>query len=202
LDALNDLFDNLNERFFENTLSKPVITIQSDRKATALSRFTPWESWQSGEENATEINLSANALDSEPLDKATALLREMCCLYAYQNGIKVFTRGGTYLNKRFKDIAEMRGLTVEQSKKNGYAETKLTAEARKIIEPLVSGLQRLKRVESIKDSGDKKPSNLTKWVCPAGCKQAVWAKKEVNIDCGVCKKQMVKAQQEKKDFES
>ena len=103
LDALNDLFDKLNERLFENALSKPVITIQNERKAT-LSRFTPWESWQSGEDNATEINISANLLDCEPLEKAAALLREMCCLYAYQNDIKIFTRGGAYHNKRFKDI--------------------------------------------------------------------------------------------------
>lgn len=189
LDALNDLFDKLNERFFENTLSKPVITIQGDRKSTALSRFTPWESWQAGEDNATEINISANLLDSEPLDKATALLREMCCLYAYQNNVKVFTRGGTYLNKRFKDIAEMRGLTVEQRKKNVYTETKLTAEARKIIEPLLSGFQRLKRVEGVKGS-DKKPSSTRKYACPK-CKKSARATKAVNILCIDCNCRMI-----------
>jgi len=122
--------------------------------------------------------------------KAAAMLREMCCLFAYQNNIKVFTRGGTYLNKRFKEIAEAHGLTVEQSKKHGYAETKLTSEARKVIEPLVSGLQALKRVENAKGGGDKRPSSTRKYKC-LRCRQNVRATKQVNIICGICNDRMV-----------
>jgi len=185
--ALNDLFDKLNKIFFESTLSKPVITIQHDRKARALGWFTPWESWRAGENGATEINMSANFLDRDPLEKAETLLHEMCHLYAYQNKIKDHARSGSYHNKRFKEIAESHGLIVEKSTQYGYAHTRLSDDAKAIIEPLTSNIQSLRRIEPIRKG---KSSSTRKYICPE-CEQSVRATKEVNIICGDCDVRMV-----------
>ena len=49
---LNKIFDLLNVTYFENALSKPVITIQSTPKA--YGHVTCGKVWQSGEESRHE----------------------------------------------------------------------------------------------------------------------------------------------------
>ena len=106
----------------------------------------------------------------------------MCHQYAYENNIKDCTRGGTYHNKRYKEIAERHGLEVSKSDKNGYNVTVLTTEARNIVEPIIS-LLTLKRVIQTKEASKK--SSTRKYMC-SECEMTVRATKEVNIKCGDC----------------
>ena len=50
---LNKIFDRLNETYFEGTLSKPIITIQSTPKA--YGHVSVYEVWQSGDANRREL---------------------------------------------------------------------------------------------------------------------------------------------------
>jgi len=187
LKAVNALYDFLNSTFFETTLSKPVITIQHDRKGRALGWFTPWESWTGGEETSPEINISANFLDREAIDTATTMLHEMCHQFAYARKIQDCSRSGTYHNKRFKEIAEEHGLVVTKTQKGGWNATTLTDEAKDKITPALLQIPALKRIEGAGKTS--KPSSTRKYVCPE-CEASVRATKEVNIICGDCDKQM------------
>ncbi|HEY8443285.1 MAG TPA: SprT-like domain-containing protein [Clostridia bacterium] len=187
LKAFNDLFDYLNETFFESALSKPVITIQANRKPNTLGWCTGYNAWQSGEEKSPEINLSADYLDRQPIDKVETLLHEMCHLYAFQNNIKDTSRSGNYHNKQYKEIAEKHGLKVEKSSKGGFDITTLTENAKQLIKPYVNNLQALKRISPLKIVTSK--SSTRKYICRS-CGLSVRATKEVNIICGDCNQRM------------
>ena len=63
---LNTIFDLLNARYFENTLSRPVITIQSTPKA--YGHYTLFDAWSvDGEQGMREINIDAGTL-SRPIE--------------------------------------------------------------------------------------------------------------------------------------
>ncbi len=119
---LNKIFDLLNAEFFENTLSRPTITIQSTPKA--YGHFTTREdTWVSTIGSTHEINIGAGTL-ARPIENVVAtLLHEMVHYYNHVNGVQDCSRGGTYHNKHFKAEAEARGLIVSKSEKYGYAHT-------------------------------------------------------------------------------
>ena len=115
---LNKIFDLLNEAYFESTLSRPTITIQSTPKAYGHFSLRD-DTWISKNGMSHEINIGAGTL-SRPIENVCAtLLHEMVHYYNYINGIQDCSRGNTYHNKRFKAAAEQRGLCVEHSDKYG-----------------------------------------------------------------------------------
>jgi len=183
LNAVNGLYDFLNVTFFESALSKPVITIQRARKENVLGTFTN-DVWVSGDERFSEINLSADYLDREPIDKAATVLHEMVHDYARHNGIKDHSRGGAYHNKQFKMLAEKYGMTVEQSEKGGWNVTRLTEDTKAKVLPALAEMPALRRSE-ISGKGKSKSSSTRKYVC-FGCGTSVRATKDVNIMCADC----------------
>jgi predicted SprT family Zn-dependent metalloprotease len=184
--AINDLFDFLNGAFFENALSKSVLTIQrADRGCYGW--FTAWSAWQSGDLKSTEINLCADYLDRPPLEVIGTILHEMCHLWAFKFGIKDTSRSGVYHNAKFKQIAEGRGLILEKDKKRGYVGRGLTEVAQKAVEPFLTRLVSLRRVSPVKP--DKKCSSTRKYVCPS-CGISVRATREVAIMCVDCNENM------------
>ena len=188
LKALNTAFDFLNEKLFENALSKSVITIQADTKARAYGWFTCYDAWLNTDENkSTEINISANYLDRPPHETISTLLHEMCHLYAYQHKIQDTSRSGTYHNARFKEIAENHGLNVVKVEKHGWTRTSLKDETKAIVEPILN-LLTLKRILPSMEKG--KTSSTRKYICP-DCEMTVRATKAVNIICGDCHVNMV-----------
>jgi len=187
LRLINEAFDFLNERFFENALSKTVITIQADVKARAYGWFTCYDAWSSTDDiKSPEINISANYLDRPPHETITTLLHEMCHQWAYENGVQDTSRRGTYHNKRFKEIAERFGLAVAHHSTYGWTITTMTEETRKIVEPILE-LLNIKRYVPQKAGG--KSSSTRKYACPA-CEMSVRATKMVNIVCGDCDEAM------------
>jgi rubrerythrin len=185
---LNGIYDFLNLTFFENTLSKTVITTQHDPKGKTYGWFTTWKAWEAEEEKANEINITNNYLDRNPEEIIGTLLHEMVHLYNFEKGIQDCSRGGTYHNKKFKEAAEAHGLIVGQSPKNGWAVTRLSEAAEKKIKSHVKTLTKIKRNEPV--NINTKKSNVRKYVCPI-CGNSVRATKEVNIICGDCNAQMI-----------
>lgn len=119
---LNKLFDLLNQRFFENELSRPTITIQSTPRAYGHFSMRD-DTWVSVTGSSNEINIGAGTL-ARPIENICAtLLHEMVHYYCHVNGIKDTSRGNTYHNKRFKEIAESHGLTVNHHEKYGWTIT-------------------------------------------------------------------------------
>ena len=57
----------------------------------------------------------------------------MVHLWNLQNGVQDTSRGGTYHNKKFKEVAEQHGLIIEQHPKYGWTLTKLNDEAQEFI---------------------------------------------------------------------
>ena len=84
---LNRIFDLMNQEFFESTLSRPTITIQSTPKA--FGHFSLREdTWISKNGQSHEINIGAGTL-ARPIEEVTAtLLHEMVHYHNFVNGVQ------------------------------------------------------------------------------------------------------------------
>lgn len=183
---LENAFDVLNEEYFENTLAKCAITIQSSPKA--YGHFTTKEVWQGGEETARhEINLGAENLNRPLVNTLATLLHEMVHFFCHVNAIKDVSRGGVYHNKRFKEEAEKRGLIIEYDKKIGWSKTTPSPSFVQFVKSKFSEIS----IESFRigdfgaDGRTAKKSSTRKYICPI-CAQGIRATKEVLILCGAC----------------
>ena len=204
---LNKMFDLLNQRFFENALSRPTITIQSTPKAYGHFSLRK-DTWISKIGGTHEINIGAGTL-SRPIEEVAAtLLHEMVHYYNYENGIQDCSRGNTYHNKRFREAAESRGLTVSHSDRYGWSHTKPADALLDFV--LENGLTDilLNRNEAtsfqiggtgthsggaVIGTGSKpKTSSTRKYICPC-CGMSVRATKVVRIACMDCDEQMLEA---------
>ena len=199
---LNRIFDLLNAEFFESTLSRPTITIQSTPKAYGHFSLRD-DTWVTKNGTTHEINLGAGTL-ARPIEEVTAtLLHEMVHYFNYEMGVQDCSRGGTYHNRRFKATAEERGLIVTQSEKYGWAHT---APSDRLLDfVLENGLTDIliNRNEFIgyrvtgtgTHSGTgisipPKKSSTRKYICPC-CGMSVRATRVVNIACMDCDEQML-----------
>ena len=199
---LNKIFDLLNEEYFESSLSRPTITIQSTPKA--YGHFSLREdTWISKLGATHEINIGAGTL-ARPIEEVVAtLLHEMVHYFNYENGIQDCSRGNTYHNKRFKDAAESRGLLVEHSEKYGWSHTSPSDALLEFVlrNDLTDILINRNEFVGFQISGTgahngagvttpPRPSSSRKYVCPC-CGQSVRATKAVRIACLNCMLQMV-----------
>ena len=200
---LNKIFDLLNEEFFESSLSRPTITIQSTPKAYGHFSLNK-DTWISKLGGTHEINIGAGTL-ARPIEEVVAtLLHEMVHYFNFIMGIQDCSRGNTYHNRRFKDAAEARGLIITHSEKYGYAHT---APSDKILEfCLRFGLTEIliNRNEqtyfrvgggSGAHSGANgtvtpRTSSTRKYICPC-CRMSVRATRTVRIACVDCQEQMI-----------
>ena len=200
---LNKIFDLLNEEFFESSLSRPTITIQSTPKAYGHFSLNK-DTWISKLGGTHEINIGAGTL-ARPIEEVVAtLLHEMIHYFNFIMGIQDCSRGNTYHNRRFKDAAEARGLIITHSEKYGYAHT---APSDKILEfCLRFGLTEIliNRNEqtyfrvgggSGAHSGANgtvtpRTSSTRKYICPC-CRMSVRATRTVRIACVDCQEQMI-----------
>ena len=201
---LNKVFDLLNEEFFENTLSRPTITIQSTPRA--YGHFSLREdTWVSKLGGTHEINIGAGTLARPIEEVAATLLHEMVHYYNFENGVQDCSRGSTYHNRRFKASAEAHGLRVEHTDKYGWSHTSpsdalldfiLKNELTDILinrneyngaHVYGTGARRVTETTS-----PPKPNSTRKYICPC-CGNSVRATKAVNIACLDCNVPMVLA---------
>ena len=199
---LNKVFDLLNDRFFENALSRPTITIQSTPRAYGHFSLRD-DTWVSKLGGTHEINIGAGTL-ARPIENVCAtLLHEMVHYFNYENGVQDCSRGNTYHNKRFKEAAESHGLAVEHSERYGWSHTSPSDALLDFV--LENGLSDIliSRNEcggfQIGGTGTHngagrsqppRPSSTRKYICPV-CGNSVRATKTVNIGCLDCGVQMI-----------
>lgn len=199
---LNKIFDLLNERFFENELSRPTITIQSTPRA--YGHFTTRsDTWISASGESHEINIGAGTLSRPIEDVVATLLHEMVHYYNHVNGVQDCSRGGTYHNKRFRDAATVRGLKVEHDAKYGWT---LTSPGEDLLDFVVENdltdilitRNDLHYPATTTTGGHiggnmkapPKKSSSRKYVCPC-CGISVRATKIVQIACLNCMEHMI-----------
>ena len=192
------IFGYLNETYFENALSKPVITIQSTPRAYGhVSVSKVWETEKGSPRH--ELNIGAGTL-SRPIENVVAtMLHEMVHIYCLQNNIKDTSRGYAYHNKRFKEEAEKRDLHIEYDSRIGYSITSptdnlLTFCLRYDLEDI-----QLNRTEGFRATPPtnggapspapatptKAPTSTRKYQCPR-CRCSVRATRDLLLICGQC----------------
>lgn len=191
----------LNTDIFGGQLETPVITIQSTPKA--YGHVTVAKVWEVKHENqANELNIGAGTL-SRPIEEIVAtMVHEMVHLENLQNGVQDTSRGGTYHNKAFKDLAEKRMLKIDHDQKYGWTITSVTEDLLNWCAALDLVDIQINRNEGYNFGGmgkgivppvagktPKKKSSTRKYVCPE-CGQTVRATKAVNIICGDCNETM------------
>ena len=201
---LNKVFDLLNAEYFENSLSRPTITIQSTPRAYGHFSLRD-DTWISKLGGTHEINIGAGTL-ARPIESICAtLLHEMCHYYNYQKGIQDCSRGNTYHNKRFKETAETHGLRVSHSDKYGWSHTEPSESLLDFVleNELTDILISRNEFSGFQITGTgthsgapsappSKPSSTRKYICPC-CGMSVRATRAVNIACLDCSEQMVLA---------
>ena len=207
---LNKLFDLLNQRFFENELSRPTITIQSTPRAYGHFSMRD-DTWVSVTGRSNEINIGAGTL-ARPIENICAtLLHEMVHEYCMETGIKDTSNNGVYHNRRFKEQAEAHGLTVDHHEKYGWTITSPSEELLDFI--IFQGWQDIQMGERLawsdmagtgagskapgsSQTGAPKPpkakSSTRRWVCPK-CGTIIRSTKEVRVICADCMELFVKA---------
>lgn len=206
---LHRLFNFLNDRFFGGELPEPSILVQTNGKRKGVMGWcTTKPIWSDKERTVKkhELTVCSEYLNINTEDIIATMLHEMVHLYCSINEIKDCTRGGTYHNKRFKQEAEARGLTVEYHEKVGWGLDKLSDQGRETIKDFhlnqdAFKMARLSREikhqeegaedgegegeeESIGNSEGKKGS-MRKYICP-NCETIIRATKEVNVMCADC----------------
>ena len=210
---LETAFDVFNEVYFENSLPKAVITIQSSPKS--FGYITVHKVWKDSEDSSHEINIGAEYL-SRPIENVLAtLMHEMVHLYCLVNGIRDTSNGGRYHNKRFKAEDEKRDLKIEYAKYIGYSVTSPTDRFIEVIKEnsLSAEINHCRTTGSVlplpAEGGDdggisggslgKKKSSTRKYVCQH-CGISVRATKDINIICGDGRDAVAKADGTKKRF--
>ena len=201
---LNRIFDLLNQDFFEGTLSRPTITIQSTPKAYGHFSLRD-DTWISKRGAFHEINIGAGTL-ARPIEEVTAtLLHEMVHYHNYILGIQDCSRGGTYHNRKFRDSAEAHGLIVDHHDKYGWTITSPSdALLQFCLDNDLSDIL-INRNEyggcRVTGTGTHAPapppvttrtSSTRKYICPC-CGNSVRATKNVNIGCLDCQAPMILA---------
>ena len=122
---LENAYVALNNKFFGGELPPVIITIQSSPRA--YGHYTTWDAWHEGEEGYREINIGAETLDRPLPEVLGTLSHEMVHHYCAVNNIKDTSRGGTYHNKTFKEVAEGTGaILVDYDPRIGYSPTRPT----------------------------------------------------------------------------
>ena len=191
---LEDAFDALNKEYFEGALTRPIITIQTSPRA--YGHFTPSEVWQDGQRKKQyhEINIAAESLDRPIANTIATLVHEMIHYYCNEQNIQDTSRGGSYHNKRFKEEAEKRGLSIDYDQRIGWSITQPTPALRHFCTA-----QHWRNKLTIARSGGmggnepkpKAPTSTRKYVCPC-CGQSVRATKDVHLICADCDQELVK----------
>lgn len=185
---LENLFNMLNNLYFESKLPQPIITVQSSPKAYGhCSTKKIWKKGEDGkDEGQYEINIGAEFLNRPSEYTAATMLHEMVHLYCRENDLEETCQNGRYHNKLFKQECEARGLVIEYDRTNGYS-TSLPGES--FVENLRSNGFALEvpfaRHTLTKEKKKAERTKAHKYICPI-CGQAVSTTQELSLICGKC----------------
>ena len=201
---LEKLHRKLNERYFDNKLSEPIITIQTAKDS--YGHITCGKVWKSARGEHFEINISANYLQRDIVEIVCTLLHEMVHQYNLENGIKDTSRGTTYHNRKFKEEAEKRDLIITKHTSYGWT---ITEPTEALIDFCIQeGLEDILMGKSsytwtgTPGTGTTPPkgtpgtstgkSSTRKYICPQ-CGNSFRATKDLNVLCIDCLQPFQKA---------
>ena len=185
---LEGLFDMLNGLYFENSLPRAVITVQSTPKFYGhCSNKKIWKSGVEGEgDSYYEINIGAEYLNRPSEHTAATMAHEMIHLYCRENDLKETCQGGRYHNKLFKQEAEKRDLKIDYNRTIGYS----------ITEPTETFTEKLREagfvlevpfarhtIEKGRTKANRQKAHS--YICGI-CGQKVSTTQELSLICGVC----------------
>ncbi len=198
------VFKAINEEYFNNELEVPTITIQST--IGAYGHVSVNKVWHDNTIATHELNISADYLNRPIENTVATLIHEAVHLYAMQNDIKDTSNRGVYHNRRFKELAEERGLQIDKHDKYGWTLTSPTEET--IDFCIKYGFEDIQIVRQTAFSfggisGGKagnggtpptprKPTSTRKYICPC-CGNSFRATKSLNVMCMDCNIQYVLA---------
>lgn len=202
---LNKVFKLVNDEYFSGTLEMPTITIQST--IGAYGHVTSSKVWKNENGESTyELNIGADYL-YRPIEKIVATVIHECChLYAMQNGIKDTSNRGVYHNRKFKKLAEERGLVISKDAYRGWTVTEPSVEIyefcekwelKKVLISRDTGRSNHMGGNGNEDHGDRDApvagkSTSIKWICPK-CGAIARTTKDTYIICGYCKEKYIRA---------
>lgn len=201
---LEKMYNVINVDKFEGALPVPVITVQS--KPGTWGHCSCAKVWKRKDGETYEMNIAAEMLSAPIEEILDTLIHEMVHLYCRENGIQEVSRGGKYHNKRFKQLAEEKGLLcveagqygwntqgtgndglVEYALEKGWSEILLNRQT--IGAGIRIGGTGTPSGAAGTPDGGKRPSSTRKLQCPkCGC--SVRATKAVRIMCMDCMEQM------------
>lgn len=207
---LNRLFDVFNKHYYGGEISKPVIAAQTNGKVgDAMGWCTCNKVWKDNESNEYfyEITICSEYLYRDIEGICSTLLHEMVHLYCNEKGIKSTSRGRSYHNKRFKEVAEQHGLVISYDSRIGWSITELSEESKALVKEtankevfkLTRGRHKGSNSPEIPaaDEGGEEPTDeggeeapkpkqsTRKYVCPT-CGTIIRATKEVRVKCADC----------------
>ena len=203
---LEKMYNTMNADFFGGALPVPIITVQS--KPGTWGHCSRAQIWKRKGETAYEMNIAAEAVGQELEEIMDTLLHEMVHLYCRENGIQEVSRGGTYHNGKFKELAEKVGLVCVEAGKygwntQGHGNDRLTEYALakgwneiKIGRESVPSYLWVPPTQGSKEQGQgpkpERTSSTYKLQCPK-CKCSVRATKQgLRIKCMACDEEMLK----------
>ena len=187
---LKNIYDNLNRDYYEDKLPEVVITIQSSPKGKAYGWYAKdrWGIETDKEKAFDEINISAEYL-SRPIENIVSTLQhEMVHLYCAMNDIKDTSNNNVYHNKKFKEEAENRGLSIEKAQTIGYSVTTPTEEFIEYIKGLNvtdDAFKFFRKMPMGKEKVKKTAKKTTKYTCPC-CEVSVRGEPDLEIECKKC----------------
>ena len=202
---LEKMYNTINGDLFNGSLPTPIITVQSSKGA--YGHCSRSKVWKCRDNEQYELNIGAETMNDCIEEILDTLLHEMIHLYCRENGIQEVSRGGTYHNKKFKELAEQKLLVVFHTDKSGwntigrgndklteYALSKDWSEIKigRCDMTFTSGTPTINMQTGEVIGFTRAPSSTRKYQCPK-CKNSVRATKVVNIgclDCG-CKMEVV-----------
>lgn len=185
---LENLFDILNDIYFDGKLPKPIITIQSSPHY--YGHCSNDKRWKAGCVGWYEINIGAETLNRSWKNIAATMLHEMVHLYCRVNELKETCQNGRYHNKLFKLEAEKRDLQIDYNSTIGYSPTEPT-EA--LVDNLTKAGFSMKVVfardtpVNVKEKKEREKSR--KYSCPV-CGQTVRSTQDLHISCSLCEVEM------------
>lgn len=187
---LKNIYDNLNRDYYEDKLPEVVITIQSSPKGKAYGWYAKdrWGVETDKEKAFDEINISAEYL-SRPIENIVSTMQhEMVHLYCAMNDIKDTSNNNVYHNKKFKEEAEQRGLSIEKAQTIGWSVTTPTEEFIEYIKDLSiseDAFRFFRKMPLGKEKTKKTAKKTTKYTCPC-CEVSVRGEPDLEIECKKC----------------
>lgn len=187
---LKSIYDSLNRDYYENKLPEVVITVQSSPKGKAYGWYAKdrWGIEADKEKAFDEINISAEYL-SRPIENIVSTMQhEMVHLYCAVNDIKDTSNNNVYHNKKFKEEAEKRGLSIEKAQTIGWSATTPTDEFVGYIKDLGVGKDAFRFFRKMpfgKVKVTKTTKKTTKYTCPC-CEISVRGETDLEIECKKC----------------